>query len=204
MLEVGDVALVSDAGTPGISDPGYELVQAAIAHDVPIVPLPGANAAITALVASGLPTDSYVYLGFPPRKTSQLRQYVEELAQEKRTMIFYESPHRIHKTLAVLQEFLGDRRAVIGRELTKLYEEILRGKLSYLVQHFLENPPRGEITLLVEGVSKGEEGMEMWDEARVRAVMAARIAGGEKRSEVVRSLSVESGWDRRTLYDMDI
>lgn len=201
-LETGDVALVSDAGTPGISDPGYELVQAAVVHGVKIVSLPGPNAAITALVASGLPTDSFVYLGFPPRKTSHLREFIEKLVEEKRTMVFYESPHRVSKTLSVMREILGDRPAVIARELSKVYEEFIRGRISDLIEHMLENPPRGEITLVVGGMP--DDDLEMWDEARVRAVLAARIAEGQKRSRAVKAVSQESGWDRRTLYDMDV
>ena len=202
-LQRGDVALISDAGTPGISDPGYELVQAAISMGINVIPLPGANAATTALVASGLPTDSYLYLGFPPRKTTQLRQYIEDLSTERRTMVFYESPNRLTKTLAVMLEIFEDRPAVVARELTKLYEEILRGNLTELIQHFLETPPRGEITLLVAGYV--EEGVpELWDEARVRAVLAGRLAQGEKRSVAVKAVAQESGWDRRTLYDMEL
>lgn len=202
-LQRGDVALISDAGTPGISDPGYELVQAAISMGVNVIPLPGPNAATTALVASGLPTDSYLYLGFPPRKTTQLRQFIEDLSIERRTLVFYESPNRLTKTLAVMLEIFEDRPAVVARELTKLYEEILRGSLTELIQHFLETPPRGEITLLVAGYI--EEGVpELWDEARVRAVLAGRLAQGEKRSAAVKAVAQESGWDRRTLYDMEL
>lgn len=202
-LDEGDVALVSDAGTPGISDPGYELIVAAIEHGVTIVPLPGANAAITALVASGLPTDSFVYLGFPPRKTSHLRQYVEDLVDEKRTMVFYESPHRIRKTLAVMMEFLGDRPAVLGRELTKIYEELIRSSLGELIVHFAETEPRGEMVLMIRGAPQ-DDGILIWDEVRVRAALLARLADGEKRSSAVKEVARESGWDRRTLYDMEL
>lgn len=202
-LQKSDIALVSDAGTPGISDPGYELIQAAISQDIHIVALPGANAATTALVVSGLPTDSYIYLGFPPRKTNQIRLFIENIRYEKRTLIFYESPHRLNKTLAVLYEILGDRLVAMGRELTKFYEEVWRGDLSRLIEYCLETPPRGEVTLVVGGMPS-EEGIDMWEEEKVRAVMAARLAEGEKRSEIVRSLAVESGWDRRTLYDLDV
>jgi 16S rRNA (cytidine1402-2'-O)-methyltransferase len=201
-LEGGDVALVSDAGMPGISDPGYELITAAIEHGVNIIPLPGANAAVAALVASGMPTDSFVFLGFPPRKTSHLRQYVEALVDEKRTMVFYESPHRIRTTLSVLAEILGDRPVALARELTKMYEEILRGNLTELIVHFAETQPRGEMTLVVRG--KPEDEILLWDETRVRAALAARLADGEKRSRAVKAVASESGWDRRTLYDMDI
>jgi 16S rRNA (cytidine1402-2'-O)-methyltransferase len=199
----GDVALVSDAGTPGISDPGYELITAAIEQNILIVPLPGANAAITALTASGLPTDSFVYLGFPPRKTNQLRSFVEDLIDEKRTMIFYESPHRIRKTLGVLWEILGNRPAALAREITKLHEEILRETLYGLMSHFVENEPRGEMTLMVHGAPQDPDLM-LWDEARVRSALAARLAEGEKRSVAVKAVAQESGWDRRTLYDMEL
>jgi 16S rRNA (cytidine1402-2'-O)-methyltransferase len=202
-LAEGDVALVSDAGTPGISDPGYELVSAAIEHQVSIVPLPGANAAITALVASGLPTNNFVYLGFLPRKTSRLREFAEEIREEQRTLVLYESPHRIRKTVAVLLEVLGDRPAVLARELTKLYEEIIRGTLGDLMVHFAENQPRGEMVLVIRGAPQDTAGM-IWDEPRVRAALQARLADGEKRSEAVKAIAAESGWDRRTLYDMDI
>lgn len=202
-LADGDVALISDAGTPGISDPGYELITAAIERHIHIVPLPGATAVTTALVASGLPTDSFVYLGFPPRKTSQLRQFAESLGEEKRTIIFYESPHRIRATLAVLRDFWGNRPAVLARELTKMYEEILRGTLNDLVDHFAEHQPRGEMVLMVNGAPQ-EDGLSMWDEPRVRAALAARLADGEKRSLAVKAVAQESGWDRRTLYDMDL
>lgn len=201
-LTTGDVALVSDAGTPGISDPGYELIAAAIERGVTIVSLPGANAAITALVVSGLPTDNFVYLGFPPRKTSHLRQFVEELVDEPRTMVFYESPHRIRKTLAVLEEFMAERPAVLCRELTKLYEEILRGTISELVEHFTDNRPRGEMVLLVRGAPEDE--FMVWDEPRVRAALKARLADGEKRTKAAKAVAEESGWDRRTLYDMEL
>ena len=201
-LAIGDVALVSDAGTPGISDPGYELIKAAIEQDIPIVSLPGPNAAITALVASGLPTDRFVFLGFPPRKTAQLRQFVEELVNEPSTMIFYESPHRIAKTLNVFNEVFGQRSAVVIRELTKFYEEIVRGTLDELYQHFLENPARGEITLLIE--SAPPETDELWDENRVLTELKSRLGKGEKRSVAVKAVAKRSGWDRREVYNLDI
>ena len=200
-LSEGDVALVSDAGTPGISDPGYELISAAIQHDIPIVSLPGANAAITGLVASGLPTDRFLFLGFPPRKTSQLRQFAEDLAQETGTLILYESPHRIANTLNIFSDILGDRPAVVTRELTKFYEEILRGTLSELHQHFIDNLPRGEITFLIEGATA--EINEMWDEDRVISELKARLEKGEKRSIAVKAVAKRSGWDRREVYNLE-
>jgi 16S rRNA (cytidine1402-2'-O)-methyltransferase len=201
-LATGNVALVSDAGTPGISDPGYELIKAAIEQDIPIVPLPGPNAAITALVASGLATDRFVFLGFPPRKTGQLRQFAKALLQEPSTMIFYESPHRIASTLDVFYEVFGERSAVVARELTKLYEELVRGTLDELNQHFVENPARGEITLLIEGAIPVVD--EIWDEKRVLIELKSRLEKGEKRSAAVKAVAKRSGWDRREVYNLDI
>src|SRR5262249_23480186 len=135
-LTDGDIALVSDAGTPGISDPGFELIREAIARDVRIVPLPGPSAVITALVASGLPTDGYVYLGFLPRKDKALRDALAELSNERRTLVVYESPNRLTDTLAAIVEVLGDRPVVVARELTKIHEEIRRGPASDVLAHY--------------------------------------------------------------------
>ncbi|MCX6641572.1 MAG: 16S rRNA (cytidine(1402)-2'-O)-methyltransferase [bacterium] len=144
------IALVTEAGTPGISDPGFYLTRAAIETGIKIDSLPGACAAIVALVASGLPTDRFIFEGFlPPKKGRKTR--LTELAVEPRTIIFYEAPHRIKQTLADLLTYFGDRRAVYGRELTKIHEEYVRGNLSELVKHVEEKPPRGEYTLVVAG-----------------------------------------------------
>src|SRR5688572_169005 len=127
-LAVGDVALISDAGTPGISDPGYELVQGAIEQGYPVIPIPGASAVITALMASGLPTDSFIYAGFLPKKAAGCRSLLESFKQEKRTLIVYESPHRIVETLQIVIEVMGASRPVcVAREMTKHYEEFFRG-----------------------------------------------------------------------------
>lgn len=201
-LAAGDVALVSDAGTPGISDPGYELVKAAIEQSIPIISLPGPNAAITALVASGLPTDRFTFLGFPPRKTSQLRQFAQAIANDPSTLIFYESPHRIAKTLNIFSEIFGQRLAVVIRELTKFYEEILRGTVDELHQYFQENPARGEITFLIEGVSPEID--ELWDENRVLSELKSRLDQGEKRSTAVKAVAKRSGWDRQAVYNLDV
>ncbi|HVO41406.1 MAG TPA: 16S rRNA (cytidine(1402)-2'-O)-methyltransferase, partial [Aggregatilineales bacterium] len=135
-LLVGDVALVSDAGTPGISDPGFELIREAIARDVAVIALPGPSAVITALVASGLPSDGYVYLGFLPRKSKALHDLLAEVAAERRTLVVYESPNRLTETLEAIRDVLGDRPVAVARELTKLYEEIRRGRVSEVLAHF--------------------------------------------------------------------
>ena len=146
----GSVAVVSDAGTPGISDPAHAIIIAAIKDAIPIIPLPGATAFIPALIASGLPTHSFVFEGFLPHKKGR-KTRLEKLAAEERTIILYESPHRILKTLEELKEYLDDRPAVIGRELTKKFEEIVRGNLSELLQKFSSQSIKGEFVIVVEG-----------------------------------------------------
>jgi len=144
-----DVALVSEAGMPGLSDPGYELIRAAIEQNTSVVPIPGPSAILTALAISGLPTSQFSYLGFLPRKKGERRRLLESLANESRTLVAFESPHRLLVTLKDLAETFGDRKIVICRELTKFYEEIFRGKISEAIDHFPE--PRGEFTLIIEG-----------------------------------------------------
>jgi len=147
------IALVSEAGTPLISDPGYRLMQLAIAQGIPIVPIPGACAAIAALTIAGLPIDRFAFEGFLPKRPGKRRRRLEELRSESRTMIFYESPRRICALLADMQAVWGDRRIVLARELTKKFEEILRGRLSEVQALLAERPPLGEVTLVVEGVT---------------------------------------------------
>jgi 16S rRNA (cytidine1402-2'-O)-methyltransferase len=151
LKEGKNIALVSDSGTPGISDPGYNIINLAIKNNVPLSVIPGPCAFIVALVQSGMPTDSFVFEGFLPNKSGKRRNYLECLKDEKRTMIFYESPHRLLKTLADIQDILGDRDMVISRELTKVFEETLRMKVSEAIQHFMKNPPRGEFILILRG-----------------------------------------------------
>jgi len=145
------IALVSEAGTPAISDPGYRLITQALQHGVPVVPVPGACAAITALSVSGLALHRFVFEGFLPVKTGKRKNLLKKIADEERTLIFYESPHRILATLRDLIEMMGDRQAVLCRELTKVHEEKIRGQLSLIVKTLAARPIKGEITLLVEG-----------------------------------------------------
>ena len=144
------VALVSDAGTPGISDPAYSIIQACIQNELPVIPLPGPTAFIPVLVASGMPTQSFVFEGFLPHKKGRSTK-LAQLKNEPRTIIFYESPHRILKTLEDIQNVFGDRKAVIGREMTKKFEEILRGTLSSLRQALSSRQIKGEFVLIVSG-----------------------------------------------------
>lgn len=148
------VALISDAGTPAISDPGFLLTRACIEKGIAVDCLPGATAFVPALVNSGLPNDRFVFEGFLPVKKGRQTRFIE-LADEKRTMIFYESPHKIIKTLEQMKTYFGeDRKVSISREITKMYEETLRGNISALIEHFEKHPPKGEFVLIVEGKTK--------------------------------------------------
>lgn len=152
-LERGEsIAVVSDAGTPGISDPGFRLVRAALDRGLRVEAIPGASAVLTALVVSGLPIHRFVFEGFAPPKAMARRAWLEQLAGETRTVAFYEAPHRLRATLSEALAVLGDREAVVARELTKLHEEVARGRLSVLLEHFQE--PRGEVTVVLAGQSE--------------------------------------------------
>jgi 16S rRNA (cytidine1402-2'-O)-methyltransferase len=150
-LKAHDVALVSDAGTPALSDPGVRLVSAAIVQGIPVVPIPGPSAVLAALVASGLPTNQFTFLGFLPRKQGELERVLREAGEAKRTFVFFESPHRVEKTLAIMARTLGPRAVVVGREITKIHEEFLMGTPAELLERFLKAPPRGELTVVVAG-----------------------------------------------------
>jgi 16S rRNA (cytidine1402-2'-O)-methyltransferase len=154
-LKQGDrVALVSDAGTPGISDPGFRLVQMAVEHRIPLVPIPGPSAGIAALSVSGLATDAFLFKGFFPHKSSKRRGLLEQLEEVRETLIFYESPHRITATLKDVLEILGDREIALVRELTKIYEEVLRGRVSEIQSQITGKNIRGEITLVISGKTR--------------------------------------------------
>lgn len=154
-LKQGDrIALVSDAGTPGISDPGYRLVRLAIEHSIPVIPVPGPSALIAALSISGLPTDAFLFKGFLPHRPRKRRNVLKALEGVKETLIFYESPHRIAETLQDIFDILGDREIVLARELTKTFEEVLRGKTSEIRNQIHERKPKGEITLVVSGKTR--------------------------------------------------
>jgi 16S rRNA (cytidine1402-2'-O)-methyltransferase len=145
------VAVTSDAGTPGISDPCYLLVKLAIQENIKVVPIPGASAFLSALVVSGLPTDRFAFEGFLPAKPGKRRKRLEEVREDKRTLIFYESPHRLLKTLQDISEVLGERKMEVARELTKKFEEIKRGTPEEITEYFQKNKLKGELVLVVEG-----------------------------------------------------
>lgn len=200
-LDQADVALISDAGMPGISDPGYELISAAIAQGYSVQVLPGANAALTALVGSGLPTDAFVYVGFLPRKAKARTDFLQGLISETRTIIAYESPNRLLETLEALQSTLGERSVCVARELSKLYEEFVRGSLVDVLAHFRENAPRGEIVLVISGASPQDD---TWDSARIQAALSQRLANGESLSIAAKSIAQQSGWNRREVYALGL
>ena len=151
-LEKEDLALVSEAGMPGLSDPGYDLIVAAVERGISVVPIPGVSAVVTALVVSGLPTDQFVYVGFLPRRKGQRQRLLSSIVDEPRTIVAFETPHRLREALSDIEEVLGDRRVSVCRELTKVHEEIFRGRVSRAREHFVE--PRGEFSLVIEGKTR--------------------------------------------------
>lgn len=199
-LQSGDVALVSDAGTPGLSDPGYQLIREAIARGVEVVPLPGASAVVAALVASGLPTDSFVYLGFLPRKQAGRQRVLAEQSAQHRTLVAFEAPHRLLDALNDVLAVLGDRPLAVARELTKLHEEVFRGKASHALAYFEANAPRGEITLVIGGADTIET--PIWDEAAVRVALQQALAQGQSMKQASRSVAKQAGWSARAVYNL--
>jgi 16S rRNA (cytidine1402-2'-O)-methyltransferase len=194
-LEDGDVALVSEAGMPAISDPGHDLVGAAIEAGISVVPVPGASAVTSALAVSGLATDRFHYLGFLPAKSSARRRYLADAATETATLVIFEAPHRLAASLRDMLEMLGDRRVAVCRELTKLHEEVFRGTLAAALEHFVA--PRGEFTIIIAG-SPEPEPPQMTEGIEQR--LAEFRAGGAPAREAVAAVSGETGLSRRELY----
>ncbi len=196
-----DVALVSDAGMPGLSDPGYRLVTEAIEQGIQVVPIPGPSAAVSALISSGLPTDSFLFLGFLPRQKKARQSALADVAQLPHTLILYEAPHRLLSLLADIDEVFGERRVVIGRELTKLYEEIWRGTAAEAADYFGQGKVRGEITVVIAGV---EEEELVWDEERVRTAVLHAIQQGASRKDAAAKIAQQSGWRKRDVYNLTL
>ena len=194
-LEGGEVALVSEAGTPGISDPGYELIVAASQQGIPVVPIPGPSAVITALTISGLATDRFIYLGFLPRKTNGRQHFLETIVNEYGTIVVLESPHRLLATLKDVLLILGDRRIAVGRELTKLHEEVFRGRISQAIGHFTE--PRGEFTLVIEG--KEEKNKPRLTEDIERQLHQMRLSGITAKGAIA-GVAGKTGLSKKELY----
>lgn len=194
-----DVALVSDAGTPGISDPGYALVVLALDEGIRVVPVPGASAVLAALAASGLPTDRFVFEGFLPRAGKERDKMLKKVLSEERTVIFYESPYRIVKTL---KEFLGygdDRNIVVTRELTKVYEQFVRGTVSEVLAYFENNKPKGEITVILEG--KSEELVTIIpDKEGICARVEELVGQGIDKKSAIKQVALILGISKREVY----
>ena len=194
------IALVSDAGMPGISDPGYELVKACVEAGYRVVPIPGVSAAITALSGSGLPSARFVFEGFLPTKSQLRRQQLEMLATETRTLIFYEAPHRIRETLQDLATALGAARSItIARELTKLHEEFWRGSLAAAIAHYQTREPQGEFTLIVAGAAPNEL---LLSDTALKLELQALINQGISRSEASRQLAQQTALPKRQIYQL--
>lgn len=197
-LSLGDVALVSDAGTPAVNDPGYELVKAALASNFDVRPVPGPSASVAALAVSGLPTDSFLYLGYLPHKTSERHTRLQEVEGYPFTLIFLETPHRILESLEDVFSVLGDRRICVAREMTKMYEEYWRGSVSGALEHFKSHSARGEFTLVMEGKRKEESGK--WPEEKLLEAIQKGLESKEAPSGLAGRLAKESGWKKRDVY----
>jgi 16S rRNA (cytidine1402-2'-O)-methyltransferase len=194
-LETGDIALVSEAGTPGVNDPGHELIAAVVAARGAVVPIPGPSAVVAALVASGLPMREFAFLGFVPRRPGDRRRTLTSAAREPRTTVLFESPHRLRTTLEAIHEAFGDRPLAVCRELTKKFEEVFRGTASEAFAHFTE--PRGEFTVVVEGASVGTEKAS---EAEVRAELNRLRGSGASAKDAVAAVASAHGLPKRQVY----
>ncbi|AOR33807.1 16S rRNA (cytidine(1402)-2'-O)-methyltransferase [Streptomyces fodineus] len=193
------VLLVTDAGMPSVSDPGYRLVAAAVEKDIRVTAVPGPSAVLTALALSGLPVDRFCFEGFLPRKAGERLSRLREVAAERRTLVYFEAPHRLDDTLAAMAEVFGaDRRAAVCRELTKTYEEVRRGPLAELARWAAEGV-RGEITVVVEGAP--ESGPEELDAEELVRRVRVREEAGERRKEAIAAVAVEAGIPKRVVFD---
>ncbi len=195
VLEKSDVALVSDAGMPGISDPGYELITAAIKHHQRVTPVPGASVIISSLVVSGLPTDSFRYHGFLPRRPGDRRKFLQNLSAEKSTLLFFESPHRLSAALKDTRDILGDRQCTVCRELTKIHEEIFRGQISDAIKHF--TAPKGEFTIVIAGSADSPPPIL---NPELEKSLRQLHSSGYTAKDAVQRLTAETGLSRKELY----
>lgn len=208
MLAGQTVALITDAGTPGISDPGEELVRQAAAAGIEVIPVPGPAACVNALIISGLPTRRFVFEAFLPSDKKERQAVLEELERETRTMIIYEAPHRLLKTLEELESLLGgERRIAVCKELTKKHETVYRATLSEAVRYYTENEPRGEYVLVLEGLDRQalvRQEQEAWREMSVEEHLALYVNQGIERREAIRLVAKDRGVPKREIYNMTI
>ena len=203
-LEAGEsCALVTDAGTPGISDPGEDMVKLCAERGIPVTCVPGACAAIDALVLSGLPCGRFSFEGFLPTARSEREKRVDAIKYDKRTLIFYEAPHRLRETLAYLLDVLGNRKIAVCRELTKLNEEIARTDLTSAVAHYSEAEPRGEYVLIIEGASEDRPaGDDWWVSMTLSEQVAEYVSRGATKNEAIRKTAFDRGLSRNYVYKM--
>lgn len=197
LQEGKDVAIVSDAGTPGISDPGHEIISLAIANEINVVAIPGPSAIITALAVSGISTRRFTFDGFPPRKSGERKEYFKALKDESRTMVFYESPHRVVASLRDMKAAWGERKIAVIREATKMFEEIHRGTIDSAIQRFTEVTPRGEFTIVVEGSAMGRPEVSG---DQIQAALKDRLARGISERDAVKEVSAEFPIARKDVY----
>ncbi len=198
------IALVSDAGIPAISDPGYELVKLAIAEQIDVVPIPGANAALSALIASGLSTHRFVFVGFLPRKKSQIMSELSRLRHHTETILIYESPHRVEKTLLYMEQVWGGHRKIcLARELTKTFEELIRGSLSTCMEHVRLHPPRGEYCLVVEGSQDEptQADSERWEHLTLDEHVHYYVSRGKLKKEAIKQVALDRKLQKREVYN---
>ena len=194
-----DVLVVTDAGAPGVSDPGYRLIRAAVESDVKIKVLPGPSAVVTALLLSGLPTDRFCFEGFPPRTQGARSKWFNDLAQEERTIIFFEAPHRIVESLKDAGDAFGlDRIGAVCREMSKHYEEVVRGKLSQLIEWAESKDILGEITIVISGF---DPGTREFDSAQLVQMVLNQESAGEGRKEAIAQVAKETGISKRVVFD---
>jgi 16S rRNA (cytidine1402-2'-O)-methyltransferase len=197
MLDGQTVALISDAGTPGISDPGYFLINLAVDQKIPVIPIPGATAAIAALSVSGLPTDSFVFEGFLPSKHTARLKRLEELKTEKRTLVFYEAPHRIIATVDDILNILGDRKAVVTRELTKVHEEAIRGSMTEILARLNSGSTKGEFTIILHGATETPAEQHLDTKEYLKTLMLHR---GLSKKEAISVAAEELGLPKKEVY----
>ena len=202
LLEGKNIAVVSDAGLPGIADPGSHLAELAIAEKITVTPLPGANAALSGLICSGLDTTRFLFVGFLPKTTKKRREVLADIVEDKATLLFYESPHRLKDTLKELVDTFGDRKAVACRELTKKFEEFVRGTLVSLQEYFLQHQPRGEFTLIIEGnTNVNEEIIEQAiDEGSLVDAVQALMEKGIDKKAAMKEVAVKYKVAKREVY----
>ncbi len=201
LIEGKNVALISDAGTPGICDPGEEIVKSCINNDIKVSIIPGANAAVSALAISGISSTTFAFYGFIPKKVKEKEELFKAISNNKQTSIFYESPFRIKNTLEIISKILPDRSVALIRELTKLHEEALRGKAKELLNVFSDKEPKGEFVIIIEGVDVKVKHVKSIEFSEAIELVNKLIENGDKKTIAIKKVSAKTGINRKELYD---